>query len=266
MAAITTVYFGTASVPVAVRRRTARRFVCLFVAGTAGGKNAAGAALLRRDGTCVVTTAPSPETLILERDFRNIYTAIDDDAVALFGYARGASAAAPRRPATTHPVKIGPTVVLYDGDVANARALAADLGLADNGDGADLVARLVNMALEKGTVDDAAAITSTRLRLLDGTFSVVAWDRRLPESLLIGRYRRDLEVYRDEANGLVYVSNQRGLLGKMFGAGAATAFPDNAVWLCDSERAVSPYAKIFPGALLRRSEERRGGLATGAHR
>jgi hypothetical protein len=247
------------------RRRAAGLFVRLFAAGAEGNREGAGAALLRRDGSSDVVTAPQgPAGLVADNGFRELIAAVDDDAVALLGYARQNSAR-PQCLPEPQPVEIESTVAVFDGNVVNARALTSDLGLAGE-EAANLIVRLINMALAECRGYDAAAVASTRLRLLNGAFSFVAWDRRLPESLLVGRNNRDLEFYRDGADGPAYVSNRRGLLGKVFGVRVATVFPDNEVRLYRPERAAFRRAKIFPHTPLRAHPTGRSRPATGVRR
>ena len=59
------------------------------------------------------------------------------------------------------------------------------------------------------------------------------------------------EFSRDGADGFAYLSNRRGLLGKVFGSRAAAVLPDNEVRLYRPERASFRRAKIFPRTPLR---------------
>ena len=265
MTEITTVYFGKVRASRIDRRRAAGVFVRLFAAGAEDGRRGAGAALLRRDGSSVVVSASETPTVFVSGEaFRELIAAIDDDVVALLGYAQR-NPAGPQQPPELQPVKIGSTVAVFDGNVVNGRALASDLGLAGE-ESANLIVRLINMALAECRGYDAAAVASTRLRLLNGAFSFVAWDHRLPESLLVGRYRRDLELYRDGTDGPAYLSNRRGLLGKVFGVRNGAAFPDNEIRLYRPERAAFRRAKIFPRAPFRVRAAGRNRPATGAQR
>jgi hypothetical protein len=128
-----------------------------------------------------------------------------------------------------------------------------DLGLNGKRNGrVGVTVRLIDMALAAADADDLAPQTGTRLRLVDGTFAVAAWDSRFPEFLFVGKYRRGLYALYDEKAGVTYFASRPHLLRSLFGAEARPeAVADNTLTVFGRGTLAPPQAKIFPENLPR---------------
>lgn len=248
MATITGVYLAAAALVPAARREALRRFAQLFVASRPEQGGPSAVALLHLDGTSVVAAAPLPPSSFSGTPaFRNVLARADETAVAVLG---SAGVAFPGL--SLPPLRLGPedrtTVAWYAGRIHNGPALAADLGLpAERGTDRDLVTHLVNTALERPAGGREAHEISARLRLLEGSFALAAWDARFPDSLLVGRFRHGLYLFGDPASGAVFLTSRGGLLPPQFLSPAIRfAAPDNAVWFYSTGPTPSGEAKIFP--------------------
>jgi hypothetical protein len=206
-------------------------------------------AFLRGDGTYEVAQAPRPPAAFAAEDpLRRIITAEAKTIVTVLAYA----ASVPKGNAALpggQPANAGTTVGVWDGDVTNFPQVAADLGLApEGGEPPDLLLPLVQMALERPTRGYEAAEIAARLRLLDGSFALAAWDSAHPRALLLARYRRPLQLWRDREYGALYFSNRAEPLPLRLRRAARVTLRDNQLWWVGAETRTPPRAKIFPEA------------------
>jgi hypothetical protein len=242
---ITGLYFGTAGLLPAVRRQALRRFTNLLLAGGIHGAESCGAAFLHADGrTRVYRTHSSPAALLADARFLKSLAAAEESVVAMVACVGRAAAPAFAR----QPLQIGTAVAVVEDGVTNGEALAADLGLARKTRTAgELLLHLVREALAPPGANRAACDVSARLRLLDGPFAFVAWDRRFPECLLVGCHGRDVSFYRDETHGPIYFSNRPRLLRIFSGdQGGGAALPDNGLWIFRPDDLQPAPSRIFP--------------------
>jgi len=179
-------------------------------------------ALLRRDGKCAVARAAvTPALFCGQPRFRTILAAVGDDAVALLAYAAGNGDA---RAAASQLTRWETTVGLCDADLTNAAALAADLGwVTDAAASPRLLLRLVNEACTANGEARLARGVAERLRLAEGPFAVVAWDRRFPETLIVARAGGSLFAFVDEPTGVVHFTNRPSHAAGLFREGGAVS-------------------------------------------
>jgi len=249
MSHLTALYFGYAGLLPAARRRALRHFVCLFAAST--GKNnsgfTCGVALLRRDGKCVTARAGvSPAAFYTQPDFQQILAAVDDNAVAILAYAGENDNA---RAVPAQPVQWQTTVGLCDAALTNAETLAADLGWAPDAPSPEkLLIRLVNEAHAATAGASLSRAVAARLRLAEGPFALVAWDRRLPRTLVAARAGGRLLAFADGITGAVHFSNRPSIATALFGDyGSLPVLPDNTLRCYDPSYAFEPETvTLFP--------------------
>ncbi|UCH78654.1 MAG: hypothetical protein JSU81_01515 [Candidatus Coatesbacteria bacterium] len=251
MKLLTAVYFGSASFTPAAQRRALRHFVCLFAAGdwSANTPATCGVALLMRDGKCAVARAAvSPAAFSAQPRFRNVLAAVDGNAVAVLGYGSGNGDADPRA-AALQPTQWETTVGLCAADLTNAEAVVADLGWSPEVPSPPaLLLRLVNEAFAESTGASLMPAVAARLRLAEGPFVVVAWDRRTPETLIVARAGGDIFAFADEATGVVHFSNRPSLAaGLLQGIGAVPDLADNTLRRYDPSSFLEPESvALFP--------------------
>lgn len=251
MSHLTALYFGYAGLLPAARRRALRHFVSLFAAssGKANTGLNCGVALLRRDGKCATARAvASPAAFYNQKDFQRMLAAVDDNAVAILGYA-GENADADARPATAQPVQWQTTIGLCDAALTNAGTLAADLGWEPEAPSPEkLLIRLVNEAHAENAGTSLSKAVAARLRLAEGPFALVAWDRRLPETIIAARAGGGLFAFADAATGAVHFSSRPSIAEALFeGHGSLPVLPDNTLRCYDPSYTFEPETvALFP--------------------
>jgi hypothetical protein len=251
MSHLTALYFGYAGLWPAARRRALRHFICLFAAsaGNAHGSVSCGVGLLRRDGKYLsARAAASPAAFYPRRDFQRILAAVDDNAVAILGYA-GENADADARAASAQPVQWQTTVGLCDASLTNAEALTLDLGWAPEAPPPEgLLLRLVNEAYAADAGTSLSRAVAVRLRLAEGPFALVAWDRRFPETLIAARAGGGLFAFADGVTGAVHFSSRPALAETLFGDySSLPVLPENTLRCFDPSYTFEPEtAALFP--------------------
>jgi glucosamine 6-phosphate synthetase-like amidotransferase/phosphosugar isomerase protein len=226
----------------AARRRVWDRFTRLLVCAQSRGRDAAGVALVRDDGSFALEKMPLRASEFVRTDaYRMIGRRLDDSTVAVLGHARLATQGSADNPANNHPIHLaslpgihGPVIGIHNGRVPNDRRLFLKYGYPREAQvDSEIIFRLVA---------EAFRWRHGPRRLLRGYLgelrgqSTIAWvmlDE--PHLVRLLRRRQPLCHVDDAGDGAVYFGSLTRAMREVFGGTCdVAAYRENMVCTYDT--------------------------------
>lgn len=205
----------------AERESLAAHFVANLLANENRGKDATGAALIRRDGSLQIYKAPLPASHFVETPgFTRLLAALDDDTVALLGHTRFPTKGSPNNNHNNHPLQATYTIGVHNGHITNDDTLFTRHRLPRVAEvDSEVIFRLLD-GLDPTQSDrpylEAVARTTAQMR---GPLAVLGLDLRRPERLIVIKADAPLSLHYDSEREALFFSSRYLFLRNTFGPG-----------------------------------------------
>jgi len=97
-----------------------RLFTATLIANEQRGRDAAGVAVIQRDGTYHLLKRPGPASeLVQMRPYQEVLAAVNADTTCLLGHARLPTKGSPQNNANNHPLLVGHTLGIHNGMITH---------------------------------------------------------------------------------------------------------------------------------------------------
>ncbi len=201
------------------------------------GKAAAGLAVVTVDGQASMQkmTVPASE-FVTGPEYLTLLEQVGPQTTLLLGHTRHPTQGDPANPANNHPLQVGPVFGVHNGHIDNDAALFDRFGLPRQAQvDSEIIFRLLEPLSPARLNGDYLAAARPRLQLLQGKFTFIAADRRVPDKLLVLKHNNPLSLhFEPDWNALVF-SSRYIFLRKSFGRGVITeALPHDELLLFEA--------------------------------
>ncbi len=203
------------------------------------GKAATGMAVLRTDGRLTVHKAPVPAAQFVETErYDTLLASSNADTVLWLGHTRMPTKGSPENNDNNHPILAGKVVGVHNGRITNDDALFVRGGYPRQGEvDSEIIFRLLSGLNPHTSEARYAAGVCRRLHLLEGRFTFLAADVRLPHRLLVLKHHNPLCVHYHAPWQALVFSSRYIFLRKAFGRSVITeALPHNTLLVYDASR------------------------------
>ncbi len=214
-------------------------FTQTLLANEERGREAAGVAVIQRDGTFHLYKEPMPASeLIKTEPYHRVLDSVGPETTCLLGHTRMPTKGSRWNNANNHPLLAGHVLGIHNGHIYNDDALFAQLGLPRAGEvDSEIVFRLLDTLSPVALDGTYLAAVRQRLTLLQGYFAILAVDVRRPERLLVLKKERPLCLHYHEPWQALCFSSRYIFLRKAFGRSVITEALDSGwAYLFDAHR------------------------------
>ncbi|MCX7840027.1 MAG: hypothetical protein N2559_11320 [Anaerolineae bacterium] len=200
------------------------------------GKAATGLAVMQVDGQIAVAKMPLPASEFTQTpEYRALMTRLDAQTTIVLGHTRLPTKGSPHNNANNHPLHSGPVWGVHNGHIHNDDELFTRYGYVRHAqvDSEIIFQLLADVPLS--TNSHYLPTIAARLRLLEGDFTFIACDQRVPTHLLVLKHNNPLCVHwHAQWNALVF-SSRYMFLRQAFGRPvSAEALPHHRLTLFDA--------------------------------
>jgi glucosamine 6-phosphate synthetase-like amidotransferase/phosphosugar isomerase protein len=203
------------------------------------GREAAGMALIRRDGSYRLLKEPVPASdLVAGEAYRDLLAQVDAETTCLLGHTRAPTKGSRWNNANNHPLVAGQVVGIHNGHIDNDDELFAQLDLPRQGQvDSEIIFRLfdtISLHSRNGTYLQAVR---RRTNMLRGRFATLSVDLWQPGRLLAVKKDMPLCVHYHAPWQALCFSSRYLFLRKAFGRSVITeALDSRQIYLFDAER------------------------------
>jgi glucosamine 6-phosphate synthetase-like amidotransferase/phosphosugar isomerase protein len=188
------------------------------------GREAAGIAVIQKDGQVAVFKQPVPAAELVAMDgYQRLLATIGDTTTCVLGHTRMPTKGSRWRNVNNHPVLTDHVIGVHNGVIANDDALFNQMHLPRTGEvDSEIIFRLletVNPAQHNGHY---LGLITQKIGLLQGIFATLSVDLRQPTRLLALKNLRPLCLHYEEPWQGLFFSSRYLFLRKAFGRGVIT--------------------------------------------
>lgn len=203
------------------------------------GREAAGVAIVQREGACRVVKQPvSASELVEMRAYADLLATVNAGTTCLLGHTRAPTKGSRWDNANNHPLLTGQVIGVHNGHIDNDDELFRELSLPRRGQvDSEIIFRLLDTIALNGSA--AAYLDAVRRRagMLRGPFSTLSVDLVWPGRLLALKKDKPLCVHYHEPWQALCFSSRYLFLRKAFGRSVITeALPSRHAYLFDAFR------------------------------
>ncbi len=200
-------------------RFIAKTFTDCLVFNEQRGREATGAALIRRDGQVKLLKRPIHASVLVESEaYLNLLESLGPEVVCMLGHSRKPTKGDPGVDGNNHPIVTEHVLGIHNGIIINDDALFARHGFRRT---AQVDSEIIFHLLGVTPPQDQLGRTQTRpfhaVEELEGTFATLSVDLRKPANLLALRRGRPLNLHFDSRTNALYFSSRYVFLRKIFG-------------------------------------------------
>lgn len=230
------------------------------------GREAAGVALVRRDGTYELFKEPvRASELVRAQGYQRIMSLLDGETVSLLGHARLPTKGSPWNNTNNHPLMVGHIVGVHNGMIFNDDELFGTFGFPRLGEvDSEVLFWLLDSVHPLNNDGNYLSLVGRRMEMVQGTFALMAVDLRRPTALVVVRGMMPLCLHYEKSLNALFFSSRYVFLRKLFGDAVMTEFVEpQQVSYFDAghllERQDHPFCsvKFALGSWRRRIEEER---------
>ncbi len=183
-------------------------FTYLLLLSEKRGPHATGVALLKSDGECTLFKRPlKASEFIKEKGFKDVLFGVDARTTLLMGHTRWQTIGDASNNENNHPIRAGNVLGTHNGTILNADQLFDRLALPRHAEvDSELIFRIADATLDDGCLNPVAV--KARLALCRGQISAVLASRRDPETVMVIKGNKPLELrHNEEHRTIVYASD-----------------------------------------------------------
>jgi len=183
------------------------------------GREASGVALIYQDGSHWLLKKPVPaEELVKYSEYYEILSRLCEEAVVLLGHTREPTKGTPLNNCNNHPIKIDYVIGVHNGKLENDDQLFAYFKFPRQGQvDSEIIFWFINNI--SPWIYDGNYLSQLRsyLKLIKGSFTVMAVDLRMPNRFLIVKKDRPLCLHYEPRWNAIIFSSRYLFLRKAFG-------------------------------------------------
>ncbi|HOC92748.1 MAG TPA: glucosamine 6-phosphate synthetase [bacterium] len=197
------------------RNEIGRVFTDLLLLNQARGKDAAGLAMIRRDGSYSLFKRPGPaEKLILEEKYAEVIGRLDNKTTCILGHTRLKTRGTEANSLNNHPIRAGAVIGAAAGTILNADALFRKFRLPRRAEvDSEFIFRLAD---RKESIEDFTAC----LRNVRGGMSAVFTRTSAPDTVLVIKGNKPLTLWYHNGFRAVFYSSEEWPLEEVIGNSA----------------------------------------------
>ncbi len=203
------------------------------------GREAAGVALVRSDGTFRLFKQPvSASELSVMAGYKDLLSGLDAKTTCLLGHTRAPTKGSRWDNANNHPLLAGRVIGIHNGHIRNDDELFAELALPRDGQvDSEIIFRLLDTVSPSGRNGGYLAAVRECIRRLDGPFSTLSVDLARPNRLLVLKKDQPLCVHYHQPWQALCFSSRYLFLRKTFGrAVIMEILPAKQLYLFDAQQ------------------------------
>jgi glucosamine 6-phosphate synthetase-like amidotransferase/phosphosugar isomerase protein len=201
------------------------------------GREASGVGLVKLTGETAVYKAPLPARQLAQQpSYNQLLAQLDAQSTLLLGHARHPTKGSPQNIHNNHPLQAGMVIGVHNGHIHNDDALFDNGRYPRQGQvDSEIIFRLLWHELPQPFARLPLPDIARTLQPLEGKFTILAADRRAPETLLVARQNNPLSLhYHPEWAALIF-SSRYIFLRKTFGPAVLyEMLPNNRIFLYNS--------------------------------
>jgi glucosamine 6-phosphate synthetase-like amidotransferase/phosphosugar isomerase protein len=219
MCGIAGVFLLPASRPAAQWQRIRHLFTQTLLFNEERGRQAAGVASVRRDGTLHLFKQPvAAAQLVAHGRYRALLAALDRESVCLLGHTRWPTKGSRWNNANNHPLRAGHTVGVHNGIITNDDELFEAHGLDRRAQvDSEVIFRLLDSVDPHTDGGHYAERLVERVAQLEGTAATLSVDVRRPQTLVVLKRGRPLCLHYAADLRALFFSSRYLFLRKAFG-------------------------------------------------
>lgn len=189
------------------------------------GEAATGIAIIRNNGEITIYKKPIPaHEFVITEGYKNLLNSLDEKTTMVLGHTRHPTKGNPINNHNNHPILVGSICGIHNGEILNDDDLFTKFKLPRQGDvDSEIIFSLLEnlsqnwLDLESKTENEELKNIQISLQHLQGKFTFLSVDVKIPHRLLIVRYNNPLSLhYAKEWNSLLFSSSYL-FLRKKFG-------------------------------------------------
>lgn len=201
-----------------------RLFTQTLVFNEARGRDAAGVALIQRDGVFRLFKQPMPASDLVETPpYQEVMAELGSDTTCLLGHARLPTKGSPWNNANNHPLLVGHTLGIHNGLIRNDDEIFAAFHLPRQAQvDSEILFRLLNAVHPLSHNGQYLPQIRERLRHVEGTFATLSVDLRQPTQLVALKYDNPLCLHYEPSLAALFFSSRYLFLRQAFGRSVIT--------------------------------------------
>jgi glucosamine 6-phosphate synthetase-like amidotransferase/phosphosugar isomerase protein len=223
------------------RDRIGDLFTRNLLANEERGREATGAALLKRDGTVLVEKAPLPASRFVESpEYERFLEALDGETAIMLGHTRRPTKGEAENAGNNHPIVAGDVVGVHNGTITNDE----DIFLRRNNIGircaevdSEAIFALVDSVGSGHSLQCYVSGLQEASSWLLGSYTTLLFNRCMPDHLFLLKYDNPISAHYSSELGALFFSSRYIFLRKTFGRSVITeALPSKMGYVFDRRR------------------------------
>jgi glucosamine 6-phosphate synthetase-like amidotransferase/phosphosugar isomerase protein len=202
------------------------------------GKDAAGIAVIQRDGGCRLFKHPvRASDLVAMPGYDEILASIDDETICILAHTRMPTKGSRWHNVNNHPIRAGHVVGIHNGVFDNDDELFSACQLPREGEvDSEIVFRLQDQVDPVQVNGEYGTLIQRHICRLDGRFATLSVDLRKPTRLLALKHLRPLCLHYERSLDALFFSSRYIFLRKAFGRSVITEALETGFGYCFDAR------------------------------
>lgn len=213
-------------------------FTQTLLANEERGREASGVAVVQRNGTFALYKAPLPASeLITRAEYQQIWDNVEPETTCLLGHTRMPTKGSRLNNVNNHPLLTGHVLGVHNGHISNDDFLFAELALPRAGQvDSEVIFRILDTLPADVLDGNYLHAVRQKVALLEGYFTTLSVDMRLPTKLLVLKRDMPLCLHYYEPWQALCFSSRYVFLRQTFGqAVVSEMLPARYAYLFDAE-------------------------------
>jgi len=214
-------------------------FTRMLVFNEERGREAAGLAVIQRDGSCHVFKQPvAASELVRMRRYHEVLNMSGAETACLLGHTRMPTKGSPLCPTNNHPLHTAHTVGIHNGMILNDDELFDHLSLPRQGQvDSEVIFRLLDRVNPITNDGRYPALVQEQVSSLRGCFATLSVDLRQPTQLLVLKQLMPLCLHYEVGLRALFFNSRYIFLRRAFGRAVITeALGSRRGYIFDAER------------------------------
>jgi glucosamine 6-phosphate synthetase-like amidotransferase/phosphosugar isomerase protein len=220
------------------RDRIRDLFTRNLLANEERGREATGAALLKRDGTVRVEKAPLTATeFVKTREYERFLSKLDGQTTIMLGHTRRPTKGEARNAGNNHPIVAGDVVGVHNGTITNDDEIFTqrrNIGMRCADVDSEAIFALIDSIGPASCPEGYVRGIKEAASWLLGSYTTLLFNRSMPDHLFLLKYDNPISAHYSEPLGSLFFSSRYVFLRKAFGRSVITeALPSKMGFVFD---------------------------------
>lgn len=205
-----------------------------LIANEERGREAAGIAVIQRDGRYFIFKQPVTVSKLVEMPgYQQVLETVGPETVCMLGHTRWPTKGSRWQNVNNHPLEAQHVVGVHNGQIKNDDQLFTALALPRAGEvDSEIIFRLQDTINPTTSNGHYATALRRHLNLLDGRFATLSVDMRKPTQLLALKHLRPLCLHYEDPLHTLFFSSRYIFLRRAFGRAVITEALDSGFGFC----------------------------------